>query len=47
MATGQENEKLPHFSLQFHFKRSLTDGEMEEFNKRQRNPRIVKKLEWT
>ena len=35
------DEELPNFSLQL----SLTEEEMEEFIKQQRNPRTVKKLE--
>ena len=36
---SETDEELPNFSLQF----SLTEGEMEEFIKQQRNPRTVKK----
>ena len=36
---SETDEELPIFSLQF----SLTEGEMEEFIKQQRNPRTDKK----
>ena len=38
---SETDEELPNFSLQF----SLTEGEMEEFIKQQRNPRQSKKTE--
>ena len=42
MVAEEQIEELPNLSLQFHFGQSLTDGEMEKFIKRQRNPQTFK-----